>query len=264
MTSPVAAAYDLTGAAWQAGPGRVYDRLAETALDRCPAPLAGARLLDLGAGTGAAGRAARARGASVVAADLAWGMLAAAGPERPPSTVADALALSFRAGAFDAVVAAFCLNHLEDPAAALVEARRVVRPGGALVLTAYAGDDTHPAKQAVEDAAAARGWRPEPWYEQVRRATVPRLAACALAAGVATGAGWTAVVAQRLRVPFPDLGPEAMVAWRVGMAQLAPFVASLPADDHAALVADALGRLGDQPPPLVRSIIVLTAAAPAG
>ena len=58
VTSPVGAAYSATGAAWQAGPGRIYDRLAEVMLASPPAPLAGQRVLDVGAGTGAATRAA--------------------------------------------------------------------------------------------------------------------------------------------------------------------------------------------------------------
>ena len=33
---------------------------------------------------------------------------------------------------------------------------------------------------------------------------------------------------QAVAVPFPDLAPADLVAWRLGMAQVAPFVASLP------------------------------------
>ena len=47
------------------------------------------------------------------------------------------------------------------------------------------------------------------------------------------------------------------MAWRLGMAQLAPFVATL----SAALAADAEARLGSSPPALVRSLVVLTAVA---
>jgi len=35
------AAYSATGAAWQQGPGRVYDRLAETVVAACPVPVRG-------------------------------------------------------------------------------------------------------------------------------------------------------------------------------------------------------------------------------
>lgn len=263
MRSQVSAAYDRTGPAWQAGPGLIYDRLAEVALEHCPIPLRGARVLDLGAGTGAATRAAQARGASVVAADASFGMLAADSTGRPPAAVADALALPFRSSTFDAVVAAFSLNHLEDPVTALREAGRVVRAGGAVVVTAYATDDGHPAKDAVEAAATTYGWTREPWYAQLRTSAVPRLATVERAATAATAAGLGEVRALHVAVPFPDLGPAELVAWRLGMAQIAPFVATLPPADRAALAAGARARLGNDPPVLVRSIIVLTATADA-
>ena len=59
------AAYSATGADWQSGPTRVYDRLAEVLIERAPVPVAGAPVVDIGAGTGAAGRAAPAAGGPV-------------------------------------------------------------------------------------------------------------------------------------------------------------------------------------------------------
>ena len=82
------------------------------------AGLAGGRVLDLGAGTGVAGRAALAAGArSVVSADSALGMLRRC-PARLHPVAADATALPFRDGCFDLVLAAFCLGHLDRPARA--------------------------------------------------------------------------------------------------------------------------------------------------
>jgi ubiquinone/menaquinone biosynthesis C-methylase UbiE len=110
----VRASYDTAAAGWASGPGPVYTRLAEALIAAAPVPLAGRRVLDLGAGTGAAGRAALAAGAGqVVAADLATGMLRVAGAGLHP-VAGDAQALPFRAGSFDLVAAAFCLNHLPD------------------------------------------------------------------------------------------------------------------------------------------------------
>lgn len=258
----LASAYSESAAAWSAGPERLYDRLADVALDRCPRPLRGATVLDLGAGTGAASRAATRRGACVVAVDFAAGMVASLDRDLATAAAGDAVALPFRAAAFDGVVAAFSLNHLADPVAGLVEVRRVLRPAGVLVATAYAADDTHPVKEAVEAAASARGWAPPPWYRALRHDAVPKLATEERARAAATAAGLADAAAVKLTVPFPDLTAGELVAWRLGMAQVAPFAAALSARERAELTADALTRLGPAPPPLVRSVIVLTAHAP--
>ena len=257
-----AAAYSATGGAWQRGPGRIYDRLAEVLVDQAPTPLTGARMLDVGAGTGAATRAMVAAGAaSVVAVDTAIGMLAHALRDRPPAVVGDARALPFAAGSFDGSVAAFSLNHLADPAAGLREMARVTRHGGCLLASAYGADDTHPVKSAVEAALVAHGWAAEPWYVAVREDTTPRLATPERAADAVRAAGLDAEV-HALRVPFPDLGPDELIEWRLGLAQHAPFVAGMASADRAAVVAEATARLGDHLPPLVRSIVVIEAVKP--
>lgn len=255
----VAAAYSATGGAWQLGPGRIYDRLAEVLLTRCPVPLRGCRVLDVGAGTGAASRAALAAGAAaVVAMDAAFGMLLHDAKARPPAVAGDALALPFAEASFDAAVAAFSLNHLTDPAGGLLEMARVTRSGGALVAGSYAADDTHPVKAAVDATLSARGWEPEPWYAAVRNDAVPLLATVEGCAAAATAAGLDATC-EPIRVPFPELDAADLVAWRLGMAQHAPFVARLSSNERAAVAAEAVALLGDEGPPLVRSILVLTA-----
>lgn len=259
VTTAIAAAYSMTGGAWQRGPERIYDTLATVVVGRSPVRVAGAHALDLGAGTGAATRALRAAGAArVVAVDIAWGMLAWNAPNRPPAVVGDALALPFTDAAFDLTVAAFSLNHVTDPVAALREAARLTRSGGALVVSAYAADDTHPVRRAVETVLAARGWTPEPWYQALRVHATPRLASVAAAADAAAAAGLDAEV-EALHVPFSDLSPADLVAWRLGLAQHAPFVAALPSDRERAAVAAAAARLGGAWPPLERSIIVVRA-----
>ena len=79
----LADAYTATGGAWQAGPGRIYDQLSQVLVDHCPGGVAGRAVLDLGAGTGAASRAAQSAGArTTIAVDVAVGMLR---HERDPS-----------------------------------------------------------------------------------------------------------------------------------------------------------------------------------
>lgn len=253
----IAGAYSATGVAWQPGPGRIYDRLAEELVARCPVSLAGESVLDIGAGTGAATRAVRRRGGDAVAVDIAVGMLKAGGDGHVPAVLGDALALPFGRGAFGASIAAFSLNHLLDPAAGLREAARVVRRGGAVVAGSYAADDTHPAKAVVDTAAAARGWTAPSWMAEVRRNAVPRLATVERATKAARDAGLEGAVVEQFAVPFPELDVADLVAWRLGMPHLASFLEQLAPADRAALEADAVECLSDAPV-LVRSVIVLT------
>lgn len=254
----LAGAYSATGASWQTGPGRIYDRLADELAARCPIPLSGATVIDVGAGTGAATRAAQRLGAATVAVDLAIGMLEAGSDASTPAVVGDALALPFTSGAFDVALAAFSLNHLTDPTAGLRETTRVVRRGGAVLAAAYAVDDTHPVKAAVDAAAEPRGWTVPEWMGGIQRDAAPRLATVARAMAAANQAGCREAVAEHVLVPFPELDAADLVAWRLGMPHLASFMEQLPSGERAALAVDAMDRLGD-PPMLVRSVIVLIA-----
>ena len=103
----------------------------------------GSTVLDVGTGTGTAAAAACARGARVTAVDAEPGMLAAARRTAPEARVRVATLpeLPFPDGAFDAVVGNFVLNHVGRPGEALAELRRVLRPGGLLMLTIRDYDD---------------------------------------------------------------------------------------------------------------------------
>ncbi len=97
----------------------------------------GERVLDVGCGTGflAAGIRRGRPDVNVVGSDLSAGMLDRARHAGAwPLLQADATGLPVRAGSFDLVVARGVLHHLPDVTAALSEWRRVLRPGGAVVL----------------------------------------------------------------------------------------------------------------------------------
>lgn len=105
-------------------------------------PLGNARLvLDLGCGVGALlprlGEAAL--GATVVGLDRSEGMVALA-PRDFPRLVGDATRLPLADQAFDLVTMVFMLFHLPDPAAALEEVRRVLRPGGSVGLLTWGNE----------------------------------------------------------------------------------------------------------------------------
>lgn len=52
----------------------------------------------------------------------------------------DAARLPFRAGVFEVALSVSALHHWRDPGIVLAEARRVLRPGGRLVVTDWCGD----------------------------------------------------------------------------------------------------------------------------
>jgi len=58
-----------------------------------------------------------------------------------PSELGDATALPFPAGSFGSVALLYVLYHLADPAAALAEAHRVLRPGGLVAVAAPSRND---------------------------------------------------------------------------------------------------------------------------
>jgi ubiquinone/menaquinone biosynthesis C-methylase UbiE len=255
-------AYDRSGDAWEPGPARlVYDRLARVLVGRTPVPLAGRVVLDVGAGTGAAARSIVAAGGRPVAVDVSLGMLRANVVCAGVAVVGDGTRLPVADGSVDGVVAAFSFNHLPDPVAGFREAARVCRPGAPVLAAAYATDDRHPAKQAVDQALREAGWVPEPWYETLRSVVVPRLASCA---GMLAAAHQVGLVgrADRLVVPMPGLRADDLVAWRLGLAQAAPFVGRLTPSQGAAVRDRARQLLGGDPEPLRRSIVVFAGVVP--
>jgi ubiquinone/menaquinone biosynthesis C-methylase UbiE len=105
----------------------------------------GERLLDVGTGTGiVAIEAAKAIGPTgrVVGVDLSENMLAAARAKAEHLGLSrisgfhrmDAERLELPDGSFDTVLCLFALLHFPDPVRALLEMRRVMKPGGRLVL----------------------------------------------------------------------------------------------------------------------------------
>ncbi|GAA2282248.1 methyltransferase [Streptomyces ruber] len=112
-------------------PAALFDAVEELA----GLPLAGADVLDCGAGTGIATRLLRERGARVVALEPGAGMAAQLHRAEPdiPLVRGEGDRLPFAAGSFDLITYAQAW-HWTDPARSVPEALRVLRPHGALAL----------------------------------------------------------------------------------------------------------------------------------
>lgn len=98
---------------------------------------AGDALLDVGCGTGTALIDLAPRVARATGVDLSEEMLAVArsrAPENVEFLAADATQLPFEDASFAAYRAERVYQHLPDPAAAFAEARRVLEPGGRIVV----------------------------------------------------------------------------------------------------------------------------------
>jgi ubiquinone/menaquinone biosynthesis C-methylase UbiE len=245
-------AYDRTADAWAAGPARVYARLAEALLDHSPVPIPGLAVLDVGAGTAVVADAARRRGARLaLASDAAAGMLRqrAAGI---PAVLGDAAHLPFPDGSFDLVAAGFCLSHLTDPAAALREWHRVA---GAVVASAFAPGPPHPAKVAVDDAMERLGFVTPEWYQRVKDTSATIEHPDALAALV-EASGFESVQVSQRPVDIGLAGTEDVVGWRLGMAHLAPWVASLSEERREHAIEAARNAVTDLGPVVIDVLLV--------
>ena len=162
MFDHVAGRYDLMNDLLSLGQDRAWRAATVSGV----APRPGERILDLAAGTGTSSLPFAQAGATVVPADLSFGMLSAGRAKHPtlPFVNADALSLPFADHAFDAVTISFGLRNVEHTVAALAELRRVTRPGGRLVICEF----------------STPTWRPfQPVYRWYLRHVLPKVAGLA-------------------------------------------------------------------------------------
>jgi len=143
MFDGVADRYDVANEVLALGQTRVWRKALVTAVS----PMRGEVILDLAAGTGSSSEPLSGRGATVIPCDFSTGMLLVGHERRPqlPFTAGDALHLPFGDGVFDAATISFGLRNVVDHAGALRELRRVVRPGGRLVVCEF----SHPSLRFV-------------------------------------------------------------------------------------------------------------------
>lgn len=137
------------------------------------------RMLDIGTGPGHIPLLVceRMPDAKVVAIDLAKHMLAHAERHRAASRVgnrvelrlADAKGLDFPDDSFDTVFSNTILHHIPDPEPFLAEARRVLKPGGVLLIRdLYRPDSNERALELVREHASGE----TPYNQELFRASL--------------------------------------------------------------------------------------------
>ncbi|MEP7106104.1 MAG: methyltransferase domain-containing protein [Chloroflexota bacterium] len=182
----------------------------------------GARVLDLGTGTGDTALLAAARvgpAGHVLATDVAPSMVSAtqqavreAGLENVEVRAADAAALDLEAAAYDAVIARFSLMFIPDIGPALAGIRRVARHGGRLAALVWGPGEANPC-MALAPGVARRTGRlriPE------ERATAPlRLGDRDALAAATRDAGWKEVAVEGIALErrFPDANAAFEAIW---------------------------------------------------
>jgi demethylmenaquinone methyltransferase / 2-methoxy-6-polyprenyl-1,4-benzoquinol methylase len=128
MFDRIAPRYELVNRVMTLGLDAGWRRRAVRELRLAP----GARVVDLGCGTGDLCRVLERSALGAVGIDMAAGMLARAHTSAP-LVRADALRLPLRDGSVDGAISGFALRNVVDIAACFQEAARVIRPGGRAV-----------------------------------------------------------------------------------------------------------------------------------
>jgi demethylmenaquinone methyltransferase/2-methoxy-6-polyprenyl-1,4-benzoquinol methylase len=165
LFAPLGPTYDRVGAVLSLGQDPRWRRFLVSRL-----PPDGGRVLDVATGTGLVARELARRGFAVTGLDQSEEMLAVARRRLGAGAelvLGRAEALPFGEAAFDHLTVTYLLRYVDDPAAALAELARVVRPGGTLA--------------SLEFGLPRGPWRPA--WEAYVRLVLPL-------AGRAVSAGW--------------------------------------------------------------------------
>ena len=154
MFDRVAPRYDLANTIFSGGQDRHWRRVAAAAAAVGPGDV----VADVAAGTGALSHDLAAAGATVLALDFSWNMVATGAGRVQAGTADDRILwcngdgtrLPLADASVDAVTIAFGLRNLPDPAAGLAEFARVTRPGGRLVVLEFSTPVWQPFRTVYE------------------------------------------------------------------------------------------------------------------
>jgi SAM-dependent methyltransferase len=129
-------------------------------LRRALAGAPGRQLADIGGGTGNYALALAGEGWQPTVVDRSAQMLAQASIKGLETVRANATHLPFADASFDAAILVSMLHHVDDPTQALVEAKRVLRPGGRLAVMVFTREDIADA-WCLDHFPSSRPWMPE-------------------------------------------------------------------------------------------------------
>jgi ubiquinone/menaquinone biosynthesis C-methylase UbiE len=256
-------AYEGVAEAWVSGPAVMYDTLATAAIAGVAGELRGASVLDIGAGTGALCRALRVAGAIPVAIDTSVDMLHQVGDAAVLAIAGDMCALPIADCCFDAAVSGFAISHIDAPEDALVEMRRVVRGRGRVIAAVFGEAEDRVSKDIVDEVARQFGYHPPDWYVHLKTHTEPKSNTPALLLRCAEAAGLEHIGIEDLTVDSGLATPEAIVAYRTGLAHIAPFVESLPKSCRSALINRAVVAVRERGQAVWPRVLVLSSRVPA-
>jgi SAM-dependent methyltransferase len=251
--------YENAATAWADDAELVYGPMADALLARAP-DLTGRLVLDVGAGTGAVSRRLLAAGARAFAVDASWPMLAHRAPSRPPAVVGDISRLPLADDAVDGAAAAFVLNHLADPVAALVEMRRVVRPGGFIVASVFSQTDPNAAKTAIDGALAKAGWEPPEWYRFIK-AVDGQLGSASSMSAAAQAADLHHIDVVDGPVTTGVTDPRDIVRYRLAQPQGADFLAGLDDTARSRVIEECVAAVAALDEPFDPGVVMLAARA---
>ncbi len=138
-------------------PAWVIDHLPD---QRPPGPV-----LDVGCGPGWCVARAADSGAPAIGLDLSWGMVSRAAASHRQAIgwmEGDAMSLPVRDRSCGAACALHMLYHVPDPARAVAELSRVVRPGGTVLVVLNGIDHMGTYRSLTAEAAGRSEWLPIP------------------------------------------------------------------------------------------------------
>jgi SAM-dependent methyltransferase len=198
------------------------------------------RLIDVGAGVGALLPDLRLTfpEASVLALDRSPGMLSFA-PTPMMRVVADARTMPVTSASVDLVLCLFMLFHLDDPSAAIKEARRVLAPGGTIGTITWGSELTSAATRIWTeslDRFRAAAADPATQAGHVLVDTPEKMDAMLRGGGFETVRAWTGELA-------PTIGLEHLIALKTRMGSEKARFDSLDTARRVACMADARQRL---------------------